>query len=222
VGRAIEPTTVVIIGSLAAGRNRGADRPPRVPVAWTAAGDAFAAAPGDAVLELSPADFGSRQALRETLRSARSAHPDLAAVIVRGGPAPHPGVLAENGIRVALVEEFGAAAAPSRRPPPAGWSCRSAVWGLWEVKLSPPQRGWRRLVRGTALPALRPGSLAVVDADGMRRERGDRGLADCLSWAERARANGAAVLAGVDDLTALLEGGATAGSGRRGSVLKAA
>jgi len=157
---------------------------------------------------------GSRAALRRAVGEVRAALPALEAVVLRGAtPLEHHDLLAAAGIRVAVVEAFGPAVRGSRRPAPAGWSCRSVVWGLWEVQLtSAVRRGWRRLLpAGWARP--RAGSLQVIHDD-------VAGLTPTVSrWLERGR-SGTVETVLLADLPAVLGNQGRVAAG--GSVLKAA
>ena len=134
--------------------------------------------------------------------------------MVRGGPLVHHAVFAEEGIRAVVVDAFAAVGRAGRRPAPAGWPCRMAAWGLWEVLPCPPRRsGLAAWLPG--LPAPRRGGLHVATvADDLRR------LADMLDWAARGVAGGHAVAVSLGDLPAILEGRRPAALA--GSVLAAA
>lgn len=228
MGRASTPATVVLLSGRSAGNRRADPGHDRSTVSWVVAPDRIGDVPehAAAVVALTPACLDSRQSLRAVIHEARRRRPALASVLVREAPLRHHGVLAEAGIRVVLVDTFSAMNRRGpRRPAPPGWACRSVVWGLWEVALTPPTRGWRRLLRGTALPTIRPGSLAVVLADDGPGNEGDaRSLDACAAWAMRARSSTDAMLTSVDDLPALLERGGAHGEGfeQRGSILRAA
>lgn len=165
-----------------------------------------------AALEIDPAWLESRAALRQALVRARHAAPRLEAAVIRGGLGSHHGLLAEEGIRVVLVDEFRDVGRGSRRPAPTGWPCRNVAWGLWEVKACPPRRspGWAWL---PGLPAARRGGLHVVAAGDPRLER----LAE---WSTQAAARGQAVVVTLAELPAILEG-RTSGA-LTASVLRAA
>lgn len=217
------PATVVLVSHTSARGGRADGVAGHVPVTWVAdlAGIGDLPEHEPVVLDLPAAGLESRQALRDILGAARRHRPTIAAVLVRGQPLRHRGVLAEAGIRTALVDAFSDVERGSRRPAPAGWSCRSVVWGLWEVCLTPPVRGWRRTLQGSSLPRPRAGALAVVAAD---TAGGDQPLSQCLAWAARAHAKAGAVVTTLPDLTSRLErGGADdASTARHRSVLRAA
>lgn len=165
-----------------------------------------------AALEIDPAWLESRAALRQALVRARHAAPRLEAAVVRGALGALHGLLAEEGIRVVLVEAFRDVGRGSRRPAPAGWPCRNVAWGLWEVKACPPRRspGWAWL---PGLPAARRGGLHVVAA-------GDQRLGRLVDWSAQAAARGQAVVVTLAELPAILEG-RTSGA-MAASVLRAA
>lgn len=217
------PATIVVV-SRASGRNGRADvAPSHLPVTWVADMDGVGDLPAheSVVLELPAASLESRQAVRDIVNEARRRRPALAAVLVREHPLRHRGVLAEAGIRTAIVDAFSDVERGSRRPAPAGWSCRSVVWGLWEVRLATPVRGWRRTLQGTSLPRPHAGSLAVVATD---TAGGDESLAHCVAWAARSHAKFGAVVATLPDLIGLLERGGVhdVAAHRHGSALRAA
>lgn len=168
----------------------------------------------DCALVVDAALVASRPDLRRALGDVRDALPGLEAVVLRGAtPLEHHELLAAAGIRVAVVEAFGPAARGSRRPAPAGWPCRSMVWGLWEVQITSAVRaGWRRLVPA-AWTHPRPGSLQVVH-DQMP------GLTPTVSrWLERGR-SGVVEAVRLADLPGVLGNQGRGGTG--GSILKAA
>jgi hypothetical protein len=165
----------------------------------------------DSALAIDPRWLASRQTLRQSLVRARHAAPRLEAAVLRGAALEHHALLAEEGIRAVLVDEFAAVGRGPRRPAPAGWPCRNVAWGLWEVRSCPPRRGrgWRWL---PGLPAPRVGALHAAVASA-----GDLRLVD---WAARAVARGQAVAVTLAGLPAILEG--RAATPPVASVLKAA
>ena len=221
MSRATIPTTVVIVASRPSGRGHDAGVVGCVPVSWISAPVVAGVAPITTVdvLELPASSLGSRQAIRDLVGEARRLRPSLCAVRVRGEPLRQRDVLAEAGIRIAIVDAVSGETRGTRRPAPRGWPCRSLVWGLWEVQAAPVVRGWRRMMRGTTLPITRAGGLVVAHADD-----GGHRLEDCLAWAARARARGSATTVSVNDLPALIEqGGASCDpDARSGSILRAA
>ena len=146
---------------------------------------------------------------------ARHAAPGLEAAVLRGPTLAHHAVLAEEGIRVVVVDAFADVGRGSRRPAPAGWACRNVAWGLWEVRACPPRRSaaWAWL---PGLPAPRRGGLHVADVgtDSIGR------LRRLLDWAGRGVAGRRAVAVTLADLPAILEGRRSVAVGA--SVLKAA
>ncbi len=212
----ISPATVVVCGSPPPGSPLPPSRP-NTPVTWTVGLDALLRRHRDVdgsnlALEIDPAWLTSRKALRAALVQARHAAPGLEAGVLRGVPLAHQGLLAEEGIRVVLVDAFGPVAQGSRRPAPSGWPCRTVAWGLWEVRACPPRRsrGWAWL---PGLPAPRRGGLHVACAEGS-------GLQRLLDWVDRSRARGSAGGVTLGQLPAILEGRRPAALAA--SVLKAA
>lgn len=220
MSRGTIPATVVIVASRmsARGHDVGVGG---VAVSWISSPVLPGTAPltGADILELPAATLGSRQAIRDLVGEARRQSPSLRAVRVRGEALRQRDVLAEAGIRVAIVDTVSGETRGTRRPAPRGWQCRSQVWGLWEVQVAPVVRGWRSVMRGTTLPLMRAGGLVVTHAD----EGGHR-LDDCLTWLARARARGIATTVSVSDLPALIEQGGASGDpdARSGSILHAA
>ena len=208
----------------------------RTPVTWSAGIESLAAAAealrhgndrADLALTLSSAWLDSRQTLRRMIAAARQAVPSLEAAVLRGPrPLAHQSLLAEEGIRVVLVQTFGDAARGSRRPAPAGWACRNPAWGLWEVRIAPPPAPglvglltqWGSMPRPKAgtLQALHAGDTVAGTSDGATSGRLERWLA----WAERRQAAGQAVVAPLADLPARLANGGQ--PPQTGSILKAA
>ena len=174
------------------------------------------AAPGSGLaLALEPEWLESRQTLRRAVVRARHAAPGLEAAVLRGPPLAHHAVLAEEGIRVVVVDAFADVGRGSRRPAPAGWPCRNVAWGLWEVRSCPPRRSatWAWL---PGLPTPRRGALHVADGG----DGGEARLRRLLEWAARGAAAGRSVAVFLAELPAILEGRRSAALAA--SVLKAA
>lgn len=238
--RPFDPTTLVVCANLPRPTRSGACAawldtlgPSAAAVTWAADADTLgavaAAAHGRGVpvpelsLALRPDWLDSRATLRRMVGAARQAVPGLDTAVLRGPrPLAHQSLLAEEGIRVVIVDTFADAGRGSRRPAPAGWRCRNPAWGLWEVQVDPPRPagmvGW--LLHGS-MPRPRPGSLHVLHAGDMPADRPVSGRLDrWLAWAERRAATGRLRLTGLTDLATILGlGGAAPVSG---SVLKAA
>ena len=233
---AVDPASVVICAELpavmtaparAAWVRHAAGR--RCPVTWAADPETIAAAgpsgSGDEMaLAIKPEWLDSKRTLRERIAAARQSAPDLAAAVLRGGrPLEHHALLAAEGIRVVVVDIFGAEPRGSRRPAPAGWDCRNPVWGLWEVRTAPESgRGpWGGLAGPLSGP--RGGSLRVLHAG--KTPLGPNGPASTRlerfsAWAERRQAgNGLRVVSLSELATMLAHGGEQP---LAGSVLKAA
>lgn len=179
--------------------------------------------PGVAV-SLEPEALATKTTLRAALRQARTAWPDLAAAVQRGGGGtPHRDVLVQEGITTLCVDAFDEPLRGSRRPAPRGWPCRSILWGLWEVAAAParPAGLVRRITGWCTGSRTARGSLVILDADSgngaavararLERHRG---------WARRRIQAGFAEGATLADLPRLIAGGNAAGS--PGSILRAA
>jgi hypothetical protein len=209
------PTTVVVCGGAA--QAASIRRPPGVPLTWIVdlttleriedrdadpwcrpwtATDAVA-------LVIESQWLASRHAAREAVAAARAIHADLGAAVIRDGELHDPGLAASVGLRTVLVRSFSATRG-SRRPAPAGWSCRNPVWGLWEVRPSeaPPRRSiWGHLIgRGRARGGVR-GDLVVLDASRSSASV----LQRWLDWAARGVAAGTATAVPLPDVAALLD-----------------
>lgn len=232
------PATLVICGIVpktVRGEPGGLMRGPDLPVTWLAPADRLAVAVGLArrqagsavALELSTAAFESRSRLRALLARGREAAPDLAAVAVRGVvEAEHRGLLVEEGIRVVLVESLGESGRGSRRPAPAGWRCRNASWGLWEVEVASARPrsplSWLGLL---GLPRPRRGSLHVLRTEALAEGNGGTvfiaaRLERQLAWARRYVDRGQARAISLEALSPLLAGVEQAA--RDHSILRAA
>ena len=235
--RSRRPATLVICGTAprqpAAGdswlRTAGS-----LPVTWLVGIDAIGAVAegvarhgGDVALDIPPAVCGARGKLRDLLVRLRDEAPNVMAVVLRGPtPLSHRTLLVEQGIGVAIVDAFEEDGRGSRRPAPRGWPCRNAVWGLWEVLVSPHRprgiAGWLGL---GGLPRPKAGGLHVLRTEGATV--GGRGeafvtprLDRWIGWATGRVASGAAVATGLSGLPA-----AITGEDRQplsGSVLRAA
>lgn len=238
--RAVDPATLVLCATLPKCLRRGACEAwladlgrTRVPVTWAADPDTLrsvaevcrlrGSTPPALAVAIEPAWLDSRSTLRRMIATARQAAPGLEAAVVRGQrPVVHASLLAEEGIRVVVVDSLGAALRGSRRPAPAGWRCRNPVWGLWEVEADTPRKpglvAW--LVHGS-MPRPRPGSLHVLHAGEVPAERPLSGRLDrWMAWVERRVAGGRARTVTPAELPALIaRGGQPPVSG---SVLKAA
>jgi lysophospholipase L1-like esterase len=203
-----------------------------VPVTWVAAVESMANFDGamagvDVAIDVPPAACASRTRLRDLLGRARAAAPSCAAAVLRGPmPPEHRGVLVEHGIAVALVDAFDEDGRGSRRPAPRGWACRSAVWGLWEVRVTPARRrgllGWLG-VGGLSQP--QPGSLQVLCTDGLHSGNNAATfvasrLERWIAWASHHQARGSAIVTHLSALPAIISSGGRAALS--GSVLRAA
>jgi len=181
-------------------------------------------ATADAAVALEPAWFSSKTSLRQAVRRARDAWPDLAAAVLHGRtPLEHRDVLAQEGIGAVCVEGFAPSPRGSRRPAPHGWPCRSVLWGIWEIDSARPARGaigswsgwWGRT-------SATHGSLTILHAGtggestAAIRARLDRHV----GWAARRVHAGMMQSIGLGELPAVIAGGGIAAT--RGSVLRAA
>lgn len=204
----------------------------RVPVTWavdlpmlTAAGETFKAAVSstacELALDLSRSWPTSRQALRQSLRSARHSWPHIEAAILSGAARlDHRDVLVQEGITTVAVDHFDTLERGSRRPAPYGWSCRSILWGLWEVATTPATGSIIGRVTGLWKGGRRKGGLSVLDAGGsldatVIRTRLDRHLA----WVRRRSQAGLQAVT-LSTVPLILRGGNDMAS--NGSVLRAA
>ena len=238
------PSTVVICCSVPARTTAseiadavGLSRGYGVPVTWATCIESIAMM-GDTIgasgshesmaLEASQSWFASRQSLRQSLARARTLGPALDALVVRGNkPLVHRDALVEEGIRTVCVDHFEALTRGSRRPAPAGWACRSVVWGLWEVR-SGSQRApnlIQRFVPWGSFPGLGSGSLSICHVQEQSAGASEPALAwsrrlqRLLAWVQRASHSHGVRVAGLSDLPALLS---AAGRPHAVSVLKAA
>lgn len=126
------------------------------------------APPADLALALGGDQLQSRPTLRRELAAARAITGPIECVVVTGVDAlEHRALLVEQGVHTIAVGGFDAAPRSSRRPAPAGWPCRSVVWGLWEVQTvpEPARRAVSRWLPWAVGPRLAPGTLTVVHID---------------------------------------------------------
>jgi hypothetical protein len=237
------PTTVVLCGPFSSPQRLRRARParsaaagPQPPVTWIArladlrdsAGAGVDIPGSDAVaLELEPAWLESRATLRSAIRAARDRIEHLDAAVLADAPLRQHELLAELGIRVVLVDRLPPLGRGVRRPAPAGWPCRNAVWGLWEVRRADPgirPSLWQQWTHGRGLPAIKTGTLAVL-SDGPPMAADAPRLPRWIDATGRRQSRGAVESVRLTDLPDLLErsgavgGGATAPAG---SLLKAA
>jgi hypothetical protein len=203
----------------------------RLPVTWAVRPTEMAMAvdllglrapPADVALALGGDQLQSRPTLRRELAAARAITGPIECVVVTGANAlEHRALLVEQGVHTIAVGGFDAAPRSSRRPAPAGWPCRSVVWGLWEVQTVPePARpAVSRWLPWAVGPRLAPGTLTVVHID--PHTRGSRsGLARferLAAWIARQAGRVDATL--LADLPDLLR---AAGQRDTGSVLRQA
>jgi hypothetical protein len=203
----------------------------RLPVTWAVRPTEMAMAvdllglrapPADVALALGGDQLQSRPTLRRELAAARAITGPIECVVVTGANAlEHRALLVEQGVHTIAVGGFDAAPRSSRRPAPAGWPCRSVVWGLWEVQTVPePARpAVSRWLPWAVGPRLAPGTLTVVHID--PHTRGSRsGLARferLAAWI--ARQAGRVDATRLADLPDLLR---AAGQRDTGSVLRQA
>ncbi|MEI6240034.1 MAG: hypothetical protein WCR51_06570 [Planctomycetia bacterium] len=146
----------------------------RMPVTWAARPADMAAvvdvlslktAPFEVALSLDAGQLQSRPTLRREIATARAVAGTVECVAVAGTPSlEHRPLLVEQGVHTIAVGGFDAATRSNRRPPPAGWPCRSVVWGLWEVQSvrEPPRPAIGRLLPWAVGPRVEPGTLTVV------------------------------------------------------------
>lgn len=149
----------------------------RLPVTWAVRPTEMAMAvdllglrapPADLAVALGGDQLQSRPTLRRELAAARAITGPIECVVVTGANAlEHRALLVEQGVHTIAVGGFDAAPRSSRRPAPAGWPCRSVVWGLWEVQTVPePSRpAVSRWLPWAVGPRLAPGTLTVVHID---------------------------------------------------------
>lgn len=179
-----EPASIVICCGVPAGTSAAdltawaqAATRSRLPVTWAARPADMAAvieACGlqairlDLALALDAQQLQSRPTLRREIASARAIAGSIECVVAAGTPSlEHRSLLVEQGVHTIAVGGFDTATRSSRRPAPEGWSCRSVVWGLWEVQSLPevPRSAFGRLVPWAIGPRAAAGSLTVVHID---------------------------------------------------------
>ena len=179
------------------------------------------AAAWDLALALDPPHLLARPTLRSEIAAAQAIAGRVGCVVASGTPAlDHRPLLVEQGIHTIAVGGFDDVTRSGRRPPPAGWPCRSVVWGLWEVRSvsQPPRPAFARLLPWACAPRLAPGSLTVVQIDPAAGGRGALLHAERLTaWVARQAARVRA--ATLSDLPELL---GAAGQREAGSVLRRA
>lgn len=202
-----------------------------VPITWAARPADFTtvlavlglkAAAWDLALALDPPHLLARPTLRSEIASAHEIAGRVGCVVASGTPAlDHRPLLVEQGIHTIAVGGFDGVTRSSRRPPPAGWPCRSVVWGLWEVRSvsQPPRPALGRLLPWVFAPRLTPGSLTVVQIDpAIRGQRAALLDAERLTgWIAKQASRVRAAL--LSDLPELL---GAAGQREAGSVLRRA
>jgi hypothetical protein len=205
-----------------------------VPLTWVATIDSLplavrhrgaAATPSGVALDIPGTP--TRQELRQIIARAAAEAPGLDAVVIRGPlPADHRRVLVDGGIRVACRDRFDDVSRGARRPAPAGWPCRSSLWGLWEVTMAraTPPGIVDHLLPWRAGTTSWSGSLSVIDATGAGPAP-DAATIRCRieswkTWAARRRGPGQPVFATLSDLPSLIAGAGRLAMG--GSILKAA
>ena len=214
------PAIRIICAPLPVAGSRFVAPPHAEAISWygpLAAIEAAASTTPPVALEIDPLAAASRQRLRDLIRATRQACPTIDAAIVSGdSPPPHRDLLAEEGIRVVLTSQFSDSGRP-RRPAPAGWPCRNAQWGLWEVLRHASPR-WQLF--GRNLPRARRGTLAAIDLGAYPAAARGRQLAAALHRLSRQAAKGQISMATLADLPQLVTGQAS----RSGpaSILKAA
>jgi hypothetical protein len=202
-----------------------------VPVTWIipveqlaairdAGGHSFADSPPPIAVDLSTDRPVSRHSLRQALRKARHAWPEVEAASILGDAVlDHRDVLVQEGITTVAVDRFDAPGRGTRRPAPRGWPCRSLLWGLWEVAIAATPQGFLSQVTGWCRSRER-GRLVVWHAGrasaAMLRPRLERHLARLRRQAAAGKAHAIALTG----LPGMIAGGDPAAE--RGSVLRAA
>lgn len=242
MGRSVLPATLVICVPLPTGMPATAadacleevGRRAGVPLTWVAAIDRLQlavrhrdATATTAGVALDIPGTPSRHELRQLIARAAAEAPGLDAVVIRGSlPAEHRRVLVDGGIRVACRDHFDDVSRGVRRPAPAGWPCRSSLWGLWEVSLarSIPPSIVDQILPWRAGTTSRSGSLSVIDTAGTGPAPDATTIRNRIeswkAWAGRRRGPLQPVFATLSDLPNLIAGAGRLPMG--GSILKAA
>lgn len=202
----------------------------RLPVTWAARPVDMAmvadvvglkATPHDVALALDTEHLRSRPTLRSEIAAARAIAGRVECVVTTGEDSlEHRGLLVEQGVHTIAVGGFDPAPRSSRRPAPAGWPCRSVVWGLWEVRTvpEPPTTALGRWLPWAVGPRMQAGTLAVVHIPGSTASRAGRARFERIAtWLGRQTGRIQAAL--LSDLPDLLR---TAGQRDTGSVLRQA
>jgi len=164
-------------------------------------------------LDLSADVLADRLVFRRLVRLA-SRVTGLRAAVLDGVPDHEQRrILVDHGISVAVVRELGAGRG-GRRPPPRGWRCRSALWGLWEAVPAAHGglTGWLGM-----LPRPAAGSLHVVLVG---RHGASARLPRWTAWADRWQQRGRALAIPLGSLAAAIAGEDR--QSRAASVLRAA
>lgn len=176
----------------------------------------------DIALALDAEQLSSRPTLRREIAAAQAIAGSVGCVTVAGAPSlEHRSLLVEQGVQTIAVGGFDAATRSSRRPAPAGWPCRSVVWGLWEVQSLPelPRPAIGRMLPWAVGPRVAPGTLTVVhlEAETARSRSGLARFERLTTWI--GRQGGRVGSARLSDLPDLLR---AAGQRETGSVLRRA
>lgn len=196
-----------------------------IPVEQLAAIRAASRRSGNAALPTIAVDLAadwplSRHSLRQAIRRARQAWPEVEAASILGAAAlDHRDVLVQEGITTVAVDRFDAPGRGTRRPAPRGWACRSLLWGLWEVAIAAGPQGFLSQVAGWCRPHER-GRLTVWHAGrapaAILRPRLERHLARVRRHATA----GTVRPIGLPSLPGIIAGADP--TAERGSVLRAA
>ncbi len=222
------PATVVIVARVPEGTEERAfadltASAGRVPVTWAMDSDtlgrsADVAVDGGRALVIDAAGAASRQELRRRLAALAGLGTAVDSIVFAPGVhASHRDLLVDASVAAVAVDRFDEVPRGTRRPAPAGWRCRSVVWGLWEIEMAPAAGGsLGRWLPWRGSPA--PGSLLVETIDlGSEPRAARERLARVTS--RHAGAGSAVRLLSLGGLARML-GQGTSASG--GSVLRAA